>query len=146
MADRFKALAFENLRKHADSRRPVGEIVRPSHGWLRAVREGLGLTLREVGSRLAVSAPAIRSFEKSEADDRITLASLRRVANGLGCDLVYVLLPRSGSFDEIADREARRHVAPHVEATEHSMALEAQASRDVVDKIAREVRRKRGPS
>lgn len=146
MIDRFKALAFHNIAKQLDYRRPVGEIIRPPHGWLRAVREGLGLTLREVAARIGVSAPAIRSFERSEAEDRITLASLKRVAGALGCDLVYVLLPRKASFEELADHEARQRVAPHIEATEHSMALEAQASHDVVEKVARETRRKRGLS
>lgn len=37
-------------------------------------------------------------LERSEAGDRITLKSLRAVANALDCDLVYALLPRADSF------------------------------------------------
>jgi len=144
MGDRFKAIAFDQLSKSLNRQQLVGDVRRPQHGWLKAVRKGLGLTLREVAARLGVSAPAIRALETSEAEERITLASLKRVAGVLGCDVVYVLVPRTGSFDELADHEARRQVTPHIEATEHSMVLEAQGSHDVPQKIAREARRKRG--
>lgn len=142
MDDNFKALRFDQISRSVDACRPIGEVVRPGFGWLRAIREGLDLTLREVASRLGVTAPAVRSLEKSEAEDRITLASLRRVASALGCEVVYLLVPREGSFERLADGEARRQVAPDIEATEHSMALEAQGSHDVADKVARAARRK----
>lgn len=142
MDKRYKALRFEQLDRSAAPELPIGEVVRPGAGWLRAVREALGLPLREVASRIAVTVPAVRSLEKAEADDRITLASLRRVAAALGCDVVYVLIPHEGSFAALAEREARLQVAPHIEAAEHSMQLEAQGSHDTDEKIAREARRK----
>ena len=64
------------------------------------------------------------------------------MAGALGCEVVYLLVPRAGSFERLADGEARRQVAPDIEATEHSMALEAQGSHDVADKVARVARRK----
>jgi transcriptional regulator with XRE-family HTH domain len=73
---------------------PVGKIVRPDAGWLRAIREDLGITLAELAGRLKVTPPAVRSFEQAEAEDRITLASLRRTAAAMDCDLIYALVPR----------------------------------------------------
>jgi len=74
---------------------PVGQVVRPTAGWLRTVRERLGLTLSEIADRLKVTPPAVRSFEQAEAEDRITLASLRRAAAAMECELIYVLVPRA---------------------------------------------------
>lgn len=74
--------------------REVGEIVRPPHGWISTLREAMGLTLADLALRLKVTPPAVRSFEIAEAEDRITLRSLRRTAEALDCDLVYAFVPR----------------------------------------------------
>jgi transcriptional regulator with XRE-family HTH domain len=74
---------------------PVGKVVRPTGGWLRSVRDNLGITLTELANRLKVTPPAVRSFEQAEAEDRITLASLRRAAAAMDCDLVYALVSRA---------------------------------------------------
>src|SRR5689334_24499635 len=76
---------------------------RPSGGWIASVREALGLSQRQVGMKLQASGQAIQQFERAEAEDRISLRALRRVAASLGCELVYVLVPKSGSFTELAE-------------------------------------------
>ena len=113
--------AHPNLTKlsHATDRsRPVGQVVRPTAGWLRAVRETLGLTLADLAKRLKVTPPAVRSFEQAEAEDRITLASLRRTAAAMDCELVYVLVPRSGTLASLAEAKAhtRRGAAASTDA------------------------------
>lgn len=62
------------------------------------MREALGITLTELAQRLKITPPAVRSFEQAEAEDRITLGSLRRSAQAMGCDLVYALVPRAGTI------------------------------------------------
>jgi predicted DNA-binding mobile mystery protein A len=91
--------------------RAVGTIVRPAAGWLRTLREALGLTLVDVARRLKITPPAVRSFEQAEAEDRITLASLRRTADAMGCELIYVLVPRTGSLASLAESERARRQA-----------------------------------
>ncbi|HKC72010.1 MAG TPA: hypothetical protein VKB60_10325, partial [Terriglobales bacterium] len=77
----------------------------------------------------------------SEAEYRITLGSLRNAADALGCQLVYALLPKNGSIQELAEESARTKAAENVRAVEHSMALEDQAVGGVEEKIAEETRR-----
>lgn len=76
-------------------------------GWLRTIREALDLTLADQAKRLKITPPAVRSFEQAEAEDRITLASLRRTAAAMDCELVYTLMPRSGSLPMSAKAETR---------------------------------------
>ena len=142
MNAKYKAMRLDALDRAAHRNLPLGEVVRPRAGWLRAIREGLGLTLRELATRLGVTVPAVRSLERAEAEDRITLASLRRVAAAMGCEVVYGLVPRVGSLAALAEHEARREVAPHIEAAEHSMRLEAQAAGGTEKRIAAEARRR----
>jgi len=99
---------------------------RPSVGWLASVREALGLTLAQIGQGVRASRQAVQQFEKAEANDRITLAALRRVAEAMGCELVYALVPRTGSFAELAERPTRDRAKRDVESVMHAMLLEDQ--------------------
>jgi len=83
----------------------------------------------------------VASLEKSEATDRITINSLRRVAEAMECELVYYLRPKCGSFEQLALHLAREVVRPDILAVEHSMALEDQAVGSVDEKIDEEAAR-----
>lgn len=98
---------LRKLDQATDRDRPIGEIVRPAPGWLRIIREALGITLTDLAKRLKVTPPAVRSFEQAEAEDRITLASLRRTADAMGCELVYALIPRTGTLLTLTETETR---------------------------------------
>jgi predicted DNA-binding mobile mystery protein A len=114
---------------------------RPQRGWLRAVREALGITLQQVGKSTRTTRQRIKAFENSEAQDRITLASLRRVAEAMGCELVYGIVPKSGTINELAEKRAKDEAIKRVLAVEHSMALEDQAAGDLERTIADETQR-----
>jgi predicted DNA-binding mobile mystery protein A len=122
---------FENARTE----------VRPKRGWLRTVRKALGMTLKEVGKSMGISPSHLISFEKAEARDRITLASLKKYADAMECELVYALVPKSGTFAELAEHRARNEALKRVLPVQHSMALENQAPGEVEDKIREETRR-----
>ncbi len=105
---------------------------RPQRGWVRAIRDALGMTAEQLGDRIGVTQSTVQRLETSEAADTIQLNSLRRLAEGLGCELVYVLVPRetlSATYDAAARDVARRELA----RVSHSMALEDQAIDDAGD-------------
>jgi predicted DNA-binding mobile mystery protein A len=117
-------------------------VKRPVKGWLRAVREVLNMTLEDVGKSLKTSRKRILDFETAEAQDRITLKSLRRVAAAMDCELIYAIVPKEGTISQLTARRARArekdaHELAHTKAredvlaVERSMALENQASSDL---------------
>jgi predicted DNA-binding mobile mystery protein A len=115
---------------------------RPSDGWIASIREALGLTLGQIGEKMRTSRQAVQQFEQAEADDRITLAGLRKVAEAMGCDLVYVLVPKSGSFAELAERPSREGAAQDVKRVVHTMALENQKPENAGQLIEDEAQRR----
>jgi predicted DNA-binding mobile mystery protein A len=115
---------------------------RPSSGWIAAVREALGLSLADVGRRLRVPRQNVQMFEHAEATDRITLATLRKVAEAMGCDLIYGFVPRSGSFEELAERPARESATRDVQRVVHTMALEDQKPENSSQLIEDEAQRR----
>ncbi len=123
--------AFDNTRQAA----------RPRGGWLHAIRQALGLSRQHVAKIARVKQQQIAFFEKSEANDRITLRSLRRVAAAMDCELVYAIVPKAGTLQNLADQRLRSEVSKNVLATEKTMALEGQGTGDLEEKIEDEVKR-----
>ena len=98
---------------------------RPPAGWLRAIREALGMTSGVLAERLGVTASGARKLEQAEAVDAITLGTLRRVAEALDCDLEYALVPRLPLRD-MRWRQAMRLAQQWQQRAGRTMALEAQ--------------------
>lgn len=142
MRDDFRDLRLRQLTRTLSAFEAAKQETRPQRGWLRAIREGLGLTLENVGKRLGQSRRRVQEFEEAEAKDRITLHSLRRVAAAMDCELVYAIIPKSGTITELAERRARAQAAEDVLDVEHTMALENQATGNVEELIDEETKRR----
>jgi predicted DNA-binding mobile mystery protein A len=103
---------------------------RPPKGWIRAIRDALGMTAEQLGERLRITQPSVHRLEQSEADDTIQLNTLRRVAAALDCEVIYAVVPRT-SLSETYERAARAVARRELSQISHSMALEDQALDDV---------------
>lgn len=102
------------------------EATPPRGGWLRSIREALGMTQAQVGMRAGISRQSVQDFERAEADRRITLESLDRMARAIGCRVVYALVPEKGSIDGLRESQAHALAEALLKPTDHSMKLEAQ--------------------
>lgn len=141
MKPEFRRLRLGQLERALTPFLATKEIPRPQKGWIRAIREATGITVREMAKRLRKAPSVAAHLEGSEAEYRITLGRLREAADALGCQLVYALVPKSGSLQELAEERARTTAAENVRAVEHSMALEDQAVGGVERKIDEETSR-----
>lgn len=108
----------------------VRALTPPAAGWVRAVRDALGMTTRQMAKRLDVTAMAISSLEASERSGTVRLDTLRRAADALGCDLVYTLVPRVG-LDEAVRRQALARARHEIQRVDRTMRLEDQGLGDV---------------
>ena len=98
---------------------------RPASGWVRAIRESVGMSAAAFARRLGMSHAGVRKLENSEASDAITLASLRKLAAALDCELHYALVPRT-SLKDMVQRQAETVARQRMQPIAHSMALEDQ--------------------
>jgi predicted DNA-binding mobile mystery protein A len=115
---------------------------RPSGGWLRAIRQALGITTRQLAKTVGVTQAAIVDTERTEAKGDITLATLKRYAAALDCELSYVLVPRR-PLQEMVDERADHIARDQVSRVRHSMALEdQQTNKDNVERDVEELKRK----
>ena len=146
MRSEYRDIRLSQLSTSLTSFESARTVSRPIHGWLRAIREALGLSLEQVGRIAGAPKQRIQRFEKAEPSDRITVRTLRRVAEAMDCELVYAIVPKSGSIVELAERRARAEAAKRVLSVEHTMALENQASggvKELIDKETKRITKKR---
>jgi len=141
MREEFRNLRLKQLDRSLESYKAAAKIPRPSKGWMRTIRQALGVSSGDLARRLGTSRQLPLQLEKGEAEDRITLKSLRAVANALDCDLVYALVPRAHSMQELIENRARAEAKMRVLGVEHSMALENQAVGRIDETVEEETRR-----
>lgn len=132
-----------DLRRHRDE-----PTVAPRSGWIRAIRDALGMSTSELAGRMGLSKGRISQIEQAERNRSLTLDTLGRAAAALGCRVEYVLVPHQ-PLDEVVWERARAKAAVEIAAVDHTMALENQgldagSTGERIDEVARRFVGKRG--
>lgn len=125
MKTKYKQIA----RLQLDTTLSLFSVVRtmppPAKGWIRAVRESLGMSGKQLAQRLKVSQPRVHRLEQDEPSGALTLKTMRQAAEALDCVFVYALVPRS-SLEDTVKTQARLVAAERLQRVAHTMLLEAQ--------------------
>lgn len=104
---------------------PIGRLDVPPQGWVHTIRTALGMTQSQLARRLGMSASSVSSLEKRDAAGTATVASLRKAAEALDCDLRIAFVPRKG-LQRAVEEQAIRKAKEERNRIVHSMRLEAQ--------------------
>jgi len=136
MDSRMRQLRLEQVQASVAAYSDLTLRRPPPRGWLKAIRESLGLTERQQADRLGITGSTLHKSEMAEAEDRITLGQLRKLADGLDCELVYALVPRKPLTQVVEDR-ARSIALQEVSGVAHTMSLEDQ--RPATDRLRKQV-------
>lgn len=118
-------IKFEEIKK-------MNIFIRPSKGWIRAIRDALGLTTTQLAKRLDVAQPRVFSIEKDEVLGNLKFKTLENVAQALDCQLVYALVPNK-KLETMAYEQAEKKAKKMLSKVEHNMKLENQGSK-ITDK------------
>ena len=112
---------------------------RPPRGWVRAIREALGMTTAELGQRMGLTQSRVSQIERSEELGSIRLDTLERAAQALNCQVRYVFVPNE-PLEQMVQRQARLRAQAEVDAVTHTMALEDQVPEPgVLDSLVTEM-------
>src|SRR5450631_1377098 len=103
--------------------RRLKDMARPAKGWIRAIRDALGMTTAQFAKRLGVSQPRVIAIEKAEISKALTLKTLERAAEALGCRVVYLFVP-DHPLEETVRARARQIADKQLEALGQTMGLE----------------------
>lgn len=113
-----------------DQTRPETRFKAPPKGWIRAIRDALGMSSQQLARRASVrSSQSIDDWEKAEINDSIQLKTLRRAAEAMDCILIYALVPKTSLEDAVRSR-ARKIAMRDLGRVAHTMRLEDQGTGD----------------
>ncbi len=101
----------------------------PPLGWIRSIREGLGMSGRQLARRLNTSKQSVARLEQDEVVGSITIKTLRKVAESLDCVLVYSLIPRT-SLEDTVRKRAEEVARERLKIVDQTMVLEKQKIKD----------------
>jgi predicted DNA-binding mobile mystery protein A len=125
MLPKYKLLARQQLDKTLSGYAAVKQNVIPVKGWIRAIREALGMSGKQLASRLNVSQPRIPRLEQDEVSGVVSLNTMRQAAEALDCVFIYAIVPRT-TLEETVRVQARKVAEARAKRVSHSMLLEEQ--------------------
>lgn len=143
MANRPQTARRALDQKFQALRNEVARNPQPPRGWVRAIREALGMSRADLAKRLRITRQGVLRIEAAEAAGAITLSKLREVAAALDCDVYYSLVPRE-PLEDVVNNRARLLAEQQLSRVEHTMRLEDQLPHrpdrdELIDDLARKI-------
>lgn len=105
----------------------------PRCGWTKTIRLALGMSSQALGVRLGMTAQGVRKLEQAEANGTISLKTLARLAQGLNCEVRYVLVPKISLMEQVL---RQTHAAAGIDVPESSKLTELARQPEVLDSLS----------
>lgn len=122
-------LILEQLDRKILLLKKVEDISIPSSGWVNAIRLSLGMSLRQLGNKMNITAQSVKEIENREIKDTISINVLKQFGNAIDMKFVYGFIPRNKNLEDIIDQRARELARDIVNRTSINMKLEGQENR-----------------
>ena len=118
-----RVLQIRALDKKIFDLKSAKNIVPQPSGWIKTVREAIGMTVSQLATRLGVTQPRITKMESNE--DNLKLSTMKKAAEAMNCEFVYYFKPRT-TFQNLVDEQAQKKAAEVLKTVNVNMALENQ--------------------
>ena len=118
-----RVLQIRALDKKTFDLKSAKNIVPQPSGWIKTVREAIGMTVSQLAARLGVTQPRITKMESNE--DNLKLSTMKKAAEAMNCEFVYYFKPRT-TFQNLVDEQAQKKAAEVLKTVNVNMALENQ--------------------
>jgi predicted DNA-binding mobile mystery protein A len=130
MGAKHKKLVRAQLDAKLKRFRALSDVGTPKMGWIRAIRDALGMTGEQLAVRLNITKQRVERIEKEERLGGVTLKTLKKVAEALNCKFVYGFVPHEGSLEETVRKQAESIAQRQASRTNQMMRLEGQELSD----------------
>jgi predicted DNA-binding mobile mystery protein A len=108
------------LLKKADT------LVMPSTGWIFTIRTALGMSMRQLGSRMGITPQSVKEIEDRVKNNTISLKVLNQFAQAMDMKLIYGFIPKKGNLENLIEKRALEMAKEIVGRTSINMKLEDQ--------------------
>lgn len=104
-------------------------IATPKEGWITTVRKSLSMSVDQLAKRMGVTRSQIYQTEQAERRGGVTLKKMGQMAEGMGCNFVWAIVPYSThtSVQDMITLRAKKKAVEILKRTNAHMALEDQS-------------------
>ena len=130
-------LALVQIERRLKSIRVALKDTKVRPGWINYMRQALGMTLQKLAERAKVSKSTIAQAERGEAKGKITIETLKKLAESMECEFVYAFVPKKTIkiiLKEKAFEKAKRIL---LEADTHMTLENQRVEQDIKVRIER---------
>ena len=132
-------LQFQQLNEKIDQLTGLQHVIVPPIGWIKAIRNGIGMSMEQLGKKLSITKQGVMDIEKREKEGAITIKSMQEIAKAMDMKLVYGFVPNEGDLEQMIETRAIEMAKKIVERTSNTMKLEDQAnSKERIEKAIKE--------
>ncbi len=124
-----KKVVREQLDKKLEVLIKSAGLTMPPQGWIKTIREALGLSTSQLGKKVGIDQSRISRLENAEKTGDLKLSSLQKIAKGLNMKFVYSFVPEK-SFEEMVRNQAKRIALKRLQTLDNTMRLEKQGLSD----------------
>jgi len=104
----------------------VENLIIPASGWVYSIRQGLGMSMRQLGEKMGITPQSINEIEERERNETISIKVLRQFGKSLDLKLIYGFIPKNGSLEAIIEKRAFELAKEIVNRASTTMKLEDQ--------------------
>jgi predicted DNA-binding mobile mystery protein A len=126
MKDPKVKLIIEQLDRKFERLFDIQDLVMPTEGWVNAIRQALKMSLRQLGSRIGITAQSVKEIETREKLGTVSINTLKQVGMALDMRLIYGFIPNDKSLDQMIQKKALELAKEIVLRTSGTMNLEDQ--------------------
>jgi predicted DNA-binding mobile mystery protein A len=132
-------LQFQQLNEKMDKLTVLQQIIMPPIGWIKAIRNGIGMSMEQLGKKLSITKQAVMDIEKREKEGAITIKSMQEIAKVIDMKFVYGFVPNAGSLEQMIETRSLEMATKIVQRSSTSMKLEDQVnSKERIEKAIKE--------
>ena len=132
-------LQFQQLNEKMDQLTGLQHVIVPPIGWIRAIRNGIGMSMEQLGRKLSITKQGVMDIEKREMEGAITIKAMQEIAKAMDTKFVYGFVPNAGSLEQMIETRALEIAKTIVQRTSTTMKLEDQVnSKERIEKAIKE--------
>jgi predicted DNA-binding mobile mystery protein A len=136
---RNNKLQFQQLNEKMDQLNGMQHVIVPPIGWIKAIRNGIGMSMEQLGRKLSITKQGVMDIEKREMEGAITIKAMQEIAKAMDTEFVYGFVPNAGSLEQMIETRALEIAKTIVLRTSTTMKLEDQAnSKERIEKAIKE--------
>jgi predicted DNA-binding mobile mystery protein A len=119
-------LILEQIDRKILQLKKIEDLSIPASGWIYAIRQALGMSLRQLGNKMGITPQSVKEIEVRERHGTVSLNVLRQFGQSLDLKLVYGYIPKQKSLEMIIEKRAEEIAREIVNRATASMKLEDQ--------------------